>query len=293
MKELVTQEERKEFVDKFDNFLFDCDGVLWEGTQLIPGVEKAMEELRSKGKNIYFVTNNSTKSRNSFLKKLEGFGIQASLHEIFSSAFATAAYLKQVVHFPPEKKVYIVGMEGIRDELNAEGIRTCGGEEDAHAVFNNEPIPDDPEVGAVVIGLDLHVNYTKYAKAFTYLKRNPDCRFILTNGDTTFPTNGMIVPGAGSIAMPIIKALNREPEAILGKPALNMMETIFAEYNLQPCKTVMIGDRLDTDIDFGNQGGIETLCVLTGITSKEEMLSPDNKIKPTYYIPSFADLASN
>ncbi|KAI9484716.1 HAD-like domain-containing protein [Zychaea mexicana] len=274
-KELVTAEERKTFVDKFDNFLFDCDGVLWEGTKLIPGVEKAMEELRSKGKNIYFVTNNSTKSRSSFLKKLQGFGIKASLTEIFSSAFATAAYLKQVLHFPADKKVYIIGMEGIRDELNSEGIRTCGG-----------------EVGAVVIGLDLHVNYTKYAKAFTYLKRNPGCHFILTNGDTTFPTHGSIVPGAGSIAAPITKALNRGPDAVLGKPAQNMMEAIFAEYDLKPCKTVMIGDRLDTDIDFGNQGGIETLCVLTGITSKEEMLSPSNKIKPTYYIPSFADLAS-
>ncbi|KAI8146307.1 HAD-like domain-containing protein [Fennellomyces sp. T-0311] len=291
-KELATIEERRDFLDRYDNFLFDCDGVLWEGTKLIPGVDKAMEELRKRGKKVYFVTNNSTKSRTSFLKKFQGFNMQAELHEIFSSAFATAAYLKQVLHFPADKKVYIIGMTGIQEELNAEGIRTCGGDEDVDAVFGDEPIPDDPEVGAVVIGLDLKVNYTKYAKAFTYLKRNPGCHFILTNGDTTFPTHGNLVPGAGSIAAPIMKALNREPDAILGKPAQNMLEAIFAEYNLQPCKTVMIGDRLDTDIDFGNQGGIETLCVLTGVTSKDEMLSPNNKIKPTFYIDSFADLVS-
>lgn len=241
------------------------------------------------GKRVFFVTNNSTQSRASFLKKLQNFGIEATLDEIFSSAFATAAYLKQILQFPADKKVYIVGMSGIRDELNAENIRTCGVDEDNDAVFGNDPIPDDPEVGAVVIGLDTRVNYVKYAKAYTYLRMDPSRHFILTNGDTTFPTHGILVPGAGSIAAPVITALKRNPDVVLGKPAQNMLQAIFAQYNLDPSKTCMIGDRLDTDIDFGNKGGIETLCVLTGVTTREELLSPENKIQPTYYAQSFAD----
>ncbi|KAI9311306.1 4-nitrophenylphosphatase [Dichotomocladium elegans] len=309
LQKLITKEQRDSFIKKFDNFLFDCDGVLWEGNHLIPGVGEAMQALRQQGKNIYFVTNNSTKSRTSFLNKFKGFGIQAEMHEVFSSAFATAAYLKHVVKFPEHKKVYVIGMAGIREELRAEGIKTCGADEDNGLEFDHK-VEDDPEVGAVVIGLDTDVNYAKYAKAFTYLKKNPGCHFILTNGDTTFPTHGCIVPGkyksneyadwkaayailtgAGSIAAPIIKALNREPDVILGKPAQNMLQTIFAEYNLDPAKTCMIGDRLDTDIDFGLQGGIETLCVLTGVTSEEELLSESNAIRPTYYIGSFAEFA--
>ncbi|KAJ8654629.1 hypothetical protein O0I10_009680 [Lichtheimia ornata] len=289
-KKLLTSVERDFFLDKFDNFLFDCDGVLWDGSDLIPGVDKAMEELRKRGKRIFFVTNNSTKSRAAFLGKFKGFGIQASLDEIFSSAFATAAYLKHVVNFPDDKKVYIVGMSGIREELQAQGIRTCGADEDNHAEFKGK-IDHDPEVGAVVIGLDTAVNYVKYAKAFTYLKNNPDCHFILTNGDTTYPTDGSILPGAGSIASPIIKALNRDPDVVLGKPAQNMLQTIFAEYHLDPKRTCMIGDRLDTDIEFGVKGGIETLCVLTGVTSEVEVLSSSSEVRPDYYMDSFAGFA--
>jgi 4-nitrophenyl phosphatase len=165
--------------------------------------------------------------------------------------------------FPEDKKVYIVGMNGIRDELAAEGIRSCGGEEDA-GFTDNDPVPDDKEVGAVVIGLDTKVNYKKYSKAFAYLKRNPGCHFIVTNEDTTFPQHGSFYPGAGAIAAPIIAALGRRPDAVLGKPAQNMLEAIYAEYDMDPKKTCMIGDRLDTDIEFGMNGGIDTLCVLTG-----------------------------
>lgn len=85
-------------------------------------------------------------------------------------------------------------MNGIKDELAAEGIRSCGGEDDS-GFFENEPVQDDKEVGAVVIGLDTMVNYRKYAKAFHYLSKNEGCYFILTNEDSTFPQMGSFYPG--------------------------------------------------------------------------------------------------
>ncbi|GAA5804362.1 HAD-like domain-containing protein [Helicostylum pulchrum] len=287
---LSTKEDREAFIDKYDNFLFDCDGVLWEGTNTFDGVAESMTLLREKGKRVFFVTNNSTKSRSSFLKKFEGFGIKAELKEVFSSAFATAAYLKHVLKFPEDKKVYIIGMDGIKDELAAEGIRSCGGEEDA-GLTDNDAVADDKEVGAVVIGLDTKVNYKKYSKAFAYLTRNPGCYFIVTNEDTTFPQHGSFYPGAGAIAAPIIAALGRRPDAVLGKPAQNMLEAIYAESLIDPKKTCMIGDRLDTDIEFGINGDIDTLCVLTGITTKDQLLSPDNRVRSTYYMDSFGDFS--
>lgn len=95
--------------------------------------------------------------------------------------------------------------------------------------MDNDAIPNDPSVGAVVIGLDTQVNYKKYAKAFTYLRNNAGIPFIATNEDTTFPIHGTLQPGAGSIAAPLITALNRRPDIVLGKPAQNMMEAIFAQ----------------------------------------------------------------
>ncbi|KAI8887899.1 2-phosphoglycolate phosphatase [Backusella circina FSU 941] len=288
---LQNKEDREAFIDKYDNFLFDCDGVLWEGTNVFSGVKESMELLRSKGKRVFFVTNNSTKSRSSFLKKFEGFGIKATVEEVFSSAFATAAYLKNILKFPSDKRVYIIGMNGIRDELAAEGIASCGGEEDA-GLFENEAVPNDESIGAVVVGLDTLVNYRKYSKAFTYLTKNPGCYFIVTNEDSTFPQHGSFYPGAGSIAAPLITALNRRPDAVLGKPAQNMLEAIFAEHKLDPAKTCMIGDRLNTDIEFGLNGGIDTLCVLTGITSKEELLAPENKVPSTFYMDKWKEAFS-
>ncbi|KAI8988677.1 HAD-like domain-containing protein [Pilobolus umbonatus] len=283
---LSDKESRDKFIDSYDTFLFDCDGVLWEGKNTFPQIREAMTALRQKGKKFFFVTNNSTKSRSSFLDKFKTFGIEAHIEEIYSSSYATAAYMKNVLNFPDDKKVYIIGEIGIKQELETEGIRSCGGQED-NGSFENEEVPDDSEVGAVVVGLDTQVNYRKYAKAFAYLTRNPGCYFILTNEDYTFPQHGSFYPGAGSIAAPLITALGRRPDAVLGKPAQNMLEAIHSQHNLDFKKTVMIGDRLDTDIEFGLHAGIDTLCVLTGVTKKEELLSDDNQTKSTYYIDSF------
>ncbi|CAM0140700.1 hypothetical protein VKS41_007959 [Umbelopsis sp. WA50703] len=290
MEKLTTSEQLNNFIDSHDTFLFDCDGVLWEGSNVFPNVREAMQLLRSKGKKIFFVTNNSTKSRAAYLEKFKKLDIEANLEEVFSSACATAAYLKYVVKFPADKKVYVVGMAGITQELEAEGIKCFGGLDDAGA-HDVDEIPDDPEVGAVVVGLDIHINYYKYCKAFTYLHNDPKRLFLLTNADSTFPTHGTIFPGAGSIATPLMTALERQPDAILGKPRLNMLESILAEHHLDPKKTCMIGDRLDTDIDFGNRGGLTTLCVLTGVTKEEKLKSESNDIKPTYYVESFGDFA--
>ncbi|KAI8070372.1 HAD-like domain-containing protein [Gongronella butleri] len=280
---LTSVEELSSFIENYDNFLFDCDGVLWHGDQAIDGIIDVMKKLRAKNKRICFVTNNSTTSRANFHKKFERIGIEANLDEIFSSSVATASYLKHIVKFPQDKKVYVIGMHGITEELAKEGIQTFGAEADS-GLTENGPIPNDPQVGAVVVGLDTQVNYRKYAKAFTYLRNNKDCLFIATNEDTTFPIHGTIFPGAGSIQAPLVTALKRRPDVVLGKPAQNMMEAIFAQYpDFDKSRTCMVGDRLDTDIDFGLQAGLDTLCVLTGVTHEHELADEANTINPTFY----------
>ena len=150
----------------YDTFIFDCDGVLWLGNVPIPGVLKALDFLRSKNKNIIFVTNNSTKSRESYLQKFKSLGIHAELDEIFGSAYCSAFYLKNILNFPSDKRVYVIGMKGIYDELDAVGIRHCGdsdkdGIKDIHDM---DQLPMEQDIGAVLVGLDMNITYKKLAK---------------------------------------------------------------------------------------------------------------------------------
>ena len=124
---LSKTEELQQLLDKTDNFLFDCDGVIWEGDHLIENVDKVLKHLRALGKRIWFVTNNATKSRASNKAKFDKMGIQCSVDEIFSSAYASAAYLKHVLNFPSDKKVYVIGEKGVEEELDSVGIKHCGG----------------------------------------------------------------------------------------------------------------------------------------------------------------------
>lgn len=105
----------------------DCDGVLWFGTEALPGVVSVLEKLRKRNKRVLFVTNNASKSRKTLLKRFKDLGIQASEDEVFSSASASALYLKEVLQFPSDRKVYVVGMAGLEEELDTVGIQHIGG----------------------------------------------------------------------------------------------------------------------------------------------------------------------
>ncbi|OZJ02631.1 hypothetical protein BZG36_03840 [Bifiguratus adelaidae] len=292
VQKLSGREDLAALLDKYDNWLFDCDGVLWHGNKLLPGIAEAMKLLRSKGKRVIFVTNNSSISRAKYTQKFDKLGIEATEDEIFSSAYAAAVYLRKVVNFPQDKKVYIIGQSGIEDELRAYGIDYAGAGADNENMKEQDfdSITSDPSVGAVLCGIDWHINYKKLAKAYTYLIENEGCMFLLTNDDSTFPSHGRLFPGAGAISAPLTTALGRKPDAIMGKPNHTMLDCIVAQYELDLSKSLMVGDRLDTDIDFGNRGGMDTLCVLTGVSKESEFTAPDAPIKPTMYMQSFGEL---
>ena len=140
----------------------------------------------------------------------------------------------------------------------------------------------DPSVAAVVCGLDTSINYTKLSKAFQYLTRNEGCVFLATNEDSTYPDSSGLLPGAGSLSAPLRFALGRDPLSV-GKPSKTMLDCVRAKcvlsgpgsnradwvlpvcrHDFDPTRTIMVGDRLNTDILFGQQGGVSTLLVLTG-----------------------------
>ncbi|CAE6472692.1 unnamed protein product [Rhizoctonia solani] len=289
----TTPSQLQAVVDSYDTFMFDCDGVLWHGDHLIPGIIEVLAYLRQQKKSIIFVTNNATKSRRSYKGKFDKLGVQAEVDEIFGSAYAAAVYLSSVIKLPKDKKVYVIGMKGLEEELEEEGISYIGGTDPADNTLNsfNLPFEPDPAVAAVVCGLDTSINYTKLSKAFQYLTRNEGCLFIATNEDSTYPTNGGLLPGAGSISAPLRYSLKRDPVST-GKPHATMLGCVKAKHNYDPKKTLMIGDRLDTDIQFGKNGGLDTLLVLSGVTHLSDISGPNaSPVIPDYVVSSLGDFA--
>ncbi|PFH47600.1 hypothetical protein AMATHDRAFT_151729 [Amanita thiersii Skay4041] len=280
-------------LDKYDTWMFDCDGVLWRGSEIIEGVIEVLHILRCRRKKIIFVTNNAAKSRKSYKSKFDKLGLEVHVDEIYGSAHAAAVYLSSVVKLPKSKKVYVIGMKGLEEELEEEGVSYLGGT-DPHDntlhPFSLDEFHLDPDVAAVVCGLDMSINYTKIAKAFQYLTRNSGCQFIAANEDSTYPASNGILPGAGAVMAPLRHMLGRDP-ICTGKPSAIMLDCIKAKVKFDPKRTLMVGDRLNTDIEFGHNGGLSTLLVLTGVTSESDISGPNaSPTIPDFVVTSLGDL---
>lgn len=270
-------------------------GVIWSGNELLPNVKQALNYLRSQNKKLIFVSNNSTKSRRTYSRKFSKLGIPVDETEIFGSSYSAAIYLSRVVKFPKDKKVYVLGERGVEEELEAEGIQFEGGTslDDRKDLEEKDYdlIQPDADIGAVLCGLDQHITYKKLAKALIYLRQSPEVLFLATNTDSTYPTNNTLLPGAGTTTTIPLEFASKRKAITCGKPSQTMMDAIFARFqNLDRERTCMVGDRLDTDIQFGLQGKLGgTLLVLTGISSLEDCVKEG--IYPKYVTNGFGDFA--
>ncbi|XP_012085815.2 phosphoglycolate phosphatase 1A, chloroplastic [Jatropha curcas] len=283
-----------ELIDSVETFIFDCDGVIWKGDKLIDGVPQTLDMLRSRGKRLVFVTNNSTKSRKQYGKKFETLGLNVSEEEIFASSFAAAAYLKSI-DFPTDKKVYVIGEDGILKELELAGFQYLGGPEDGEKKIELKPgflMEHDKDVGAVVVGFDRYFNYYKVQYGTLCVRENPGCLFIATNRDAvTHLTDAQEWAGGGSMVGAIAGSTQREP-LVVGKPSTFMMDYLANKFGILKSQICMVGDRLDTDILFGQNGGCKTLLVLSGVTTLSMLQSPKNTIQPDFYTNKISDFLS-
>ncbi|KAI3456599.1 hypothetical protein Pfo_013262 [Paulownia fortunei] len=290
----LTPQTTVNLLDSVDAFLFDCDGVIWKGDALIDGVSDTLDTLRAMGKKLVFVTNNSTKSRRQYAKKFLSLGISVSEAEIFSSSFAAAMYLK-VNDFPKEKKVYVIGEEGILEELGLAGFTCLGGPEDGKKTVHLKPnnlFEHDKSVGAVVVGLDQYINFYKLQYGTLCIRENPGCLFIATNRDAVgHLTDLQEWPGAGCMVAAICGSTQKEP-IVVGKPSTFLMEFLLQKFNIPTSRMCMVGDRLDTDILFGQNAGCRTLLVFSGVTNLSDLQDSSNHIRPEYFTSKLSDIVS-
>ncbi|XP_011200293.2 glycerol-3-phosphate phosphatase [Bactrocera dorsalis] len=289
-------EQVRQWLDSFDTIISDCDGVIWLGDNVIEGVAETMRQLKRLGKQIYLCTNNSTRTRQQLYEKAHNMGFDISADRIISSSYATAAYLK-ARNF--QRKVYVIGTAGITDELKAVGIKHTEVGPDVMSgrltAYIQSGLRRETDIGAVVVGFDVHFSFCKMIKASVYLS-DPKCLFIATNTDERFPITGMVIPDAGSIVRTVQTCTAREP-IVIGKPNRSICEWLIKNGSIKPARTLMIGDCCGSDIVLGHNCGFKTLLVGTGVNQLSDVhiwqksSDPEHKkLIPDVYLPRLADL---
>ena len=260
-------------------YVFDLDGVMYLGDTPIPYATDTVERLSRAGKRIFFLTNNSGKTRQSYRDKLQQVnGLDVPVDSIYTSAFATALYLRDR-RAAADRTVFVIGEAGLAQELEETGgLR-------AVTVPFQRP---SSEIDFVVVGIDRNFTYEKLRYAHEAVTQG-HAEFIATNRDATFPMEHGEIPGGGSLVAAVATACGRDPLTI-GKPEPHAYEAILKAASVSAGQSIMIGDRLDTDIAIGNRVGAHTALVLTGVTSRETALSAPEIWRPGQILRDLREL---
>ena len=228
----------------------DMDGVLWRGNQPLPGMNALFDCFHQEKLPFALATNNSRKTPDDYIHKLASMGVRGiEQHHIVTSGTATASYLQAA--YPSGTGLFVVGGDGLKQILVQAGFALV--EEDAEAV---------------VCGIDFDLTYSKMRTATLQIRRG--ARFIGTNPDVSFPSPAGLVPGAGSI-LALLQAASGIAPAIIGKPQRAMFEAVLRQLGTQPAETLMIGDRIGTDIQGAQALGFKTALVMTGVETKASL----------------------
>jgi 4-nitrophenyl phosphatase len=233
------------------SLVLDMDGVLWRENTPIGDLSKIFNKIDSLGLKVVLATNNSTKTVDQYLNTLNRYGVRLEPWQIVTSSIAVTELL--VNRFPQRGDVYIIGEDGIREALTEKGFRVI-------------PIGETREAIAVVVGIDREINFNKLREATLLIRRG--LPYYGTNPDLTFPTPEGLIPGAGSFLALITAATGVHP-IVAGKPAPELLELAVKRLGTPREQTIVVGDRLETDIAGGQTIGCPTALVLSGVTTRE------------------------
>lgn len=229
--------------------LFDMDGVLYRGKQVLEGVAELLAFLEARGVGYACITNNASMTPGQYEEKLAEMGIAMPARLVVTSATATASYLRGA--HPHGTRAFVVGMRGLREALF----------DDGHFV-EDDHLPD-----LVVQGADFNLTYETLRKATLFIRGGAS--FVATNPDKTFPAEEGLIPGAGAITAALVAASDVQP-LVIGKPAPTMFHVAAELLGSTSPATLVIGDRLDTDIGGAAAAGMPSALVLTGVSTRAE-----------------------
>lgn len=231
--------------------IIDMDGVVWKANSPIGDLASTFRRIRARGLKFVFATNNSTKTSQQYVDRLARFGVEVEPWQIITSSQATAHVVAQ--KFPKGTKIFVVGEDGAQTALEEKGFEVVS-------------IENATEAQVVVMGMDRGINFEKASEATLLVRRGVP--FYATNADKTFPTPRGEIPGAGAWLSVITSATGIDP-IIVGKPYPFLMELSLEKLGTKKEETLVVGDRLETDIAAGQGAGIPCALVLSGVSTRE------------------------
>lgn len=233
-------------------FLFDIDGTIALGNQLINGARELLDYLVEKKKTIFFITNNSTRSQQDYVAYFEQWGIAVSEEMFMTAGVLTAEYFKKNLF---DKKIFLMASSELTEEFAKRGL---------HIVDHYEE-----DIDCVLICLDKTMTFQKLADACRLLQ-DENVLFYATNMDLSCPTDCGVIPDCGSICKMIECVTGRKPRYI-GKPAPDIVELCLKKAGCNSEEAIVVGDRIDTDMVCAQNAGVEGALLLSGATSKKDM----------------------
>ena len=250
--------DKTEVIRKTKLFLFDQDGTLYLGDRLYDFTIELLDTIRASGRKYLFMTNNSSKSVEDYVKKLETMGIHSTREDFITSSQATAYYLHK---HHPGKTLYVCGTRSLIRELEQEGFPTT---------------TELDKVECIVMGFDRELTFQKLEDVSKLLCLHPELPYIATNPDWVCPTEFGSVPDCGSVCEMIFNATGKRP-VFIGKPSPLMPQLAMERLGISPQETMVIGDRIYTDVKSGLNAGTTAVLVMSGETTQQILEASEEK----------------
>lgn len=252
----------------YGGYVVDLDGTVYLGDALLPGADRAVRALREAGARVVFLSNNPLYAREEYAAKLTRLGIPTEPEDVLNSSLALVRYLART---SPGARLFVIGERAVRREL-----------EEAGFVLTDRP----EEVDVVVACFDRTFDYAKLRTGFLALRRG--ARFVATNRDPYCPTPDGGLPDAGAVVAALEAASGRRLEQVAGKPSPVMAEVLLERLGTPPEDTLVVGDRLETDVALGRAMGCRTAVVLTGVTTEAALAQCQDP--PDFVLRTLEDL---
>ncbi len=262
--------------------LLDLDGVVYLGSRLLPGVRRTLRALDAGGVRCLYVTNNATMTRAAFAGRLRAMGLPCGPRDVMNTSWAAARLLLE--RYGRGARIAVVGEHGLPEEMSALGLRPF------HARTRRELErlrASRSRAAAVVVSFDRTLTYWKLCAALDALLAGAD--LVACNLDPTWPAERGVMPGTGSLVR-LLEYASGKTSLLAGKPDPTMFRLLLDEHGISPAEALVVGDRLDVDVEAGKRLGVRTALVLTGLTKRRDLAK--RRPRPDYVLEGLADLPS-
>jgi len=264
------QAQSASFLKDMRAIMIDMDGTLLRGNLALPGLVDFFNFLNEHDIQFQVASNNATKTLSAYQQKISAFGVNLSINNILTCSTVTALYVQEKY---PGGKAYMIGQSGLEEALTQAGIQIISG-------MNGK-------ADAVVVGGDYSLTYEKLKYASLHIQHGAE--FIGTNPDLLYPTDEGLVPECGMTLVALQTATQVKP-VIMGKPNHFMFDLGMKKMGVQPIETVILGDRLETDIQGGKNAGMKTILVETGVDNQASVVTKG--IQPDLVVRDLPELVA-